>query len=135
MYKEERELQHLQADIKAAVEPSEIFANGNLDDSGFDLINDLQIIEKLLFLKSNPIDVGKAYVAEEEEEAAPPVPAAPAPAPGGEEIPSGPVTLPPGAPPRPRHPPGYRECVQTSGGIREESGTHPILLDNLPMHR
>ncbi len=64
--KEERELQQLQAEIKAAVEPSEIFANGDLGDSGFDLINDLTIIEQLLFLKTNPIDVGGNYVPAEE---------------------------------------------------------------------
>lgn len=58
---EEKSMMTLQADIKAEVEMSEIFANGDLGDSGFDLIYDLQNIEKILFLKSDPIDVGKAW--------------------------------------------------------------------------
>lgn len=58
---EERDFQQLEADIRASVEPSEIFANGDLDDSGFDLIHDLQMIEYLLFLKSSPNDIGGAY--------------------------------------------------------------------------
>ena len=61
LFKEEAELQSLEANVKSAVEPSEIFANGDLEDSGFDLINDLDIIEKMLFLKVNPIDVGAGY--------------------------------------------------------------------------
>lgn len=61
LYKEEKDLLQLKADIKAAVEPNEIFANGDINDSGFDLINDLQIIENLLFLKSDPIDVGGTF--------------------------------------------------------------------------
>lgn len=56
--KQESEIQSLEADVKATTEPSEIFANGDVSDSGFDLINDLNIIEKLLFLHSSPIDVG-----------------------------------------------------------------------------
>ncbi len=63
VFAEEKDLLQLQANIKAAVEPSEIFANGNINDSGFDLINDLQIIENLLFLKSDPIDVGGDFSA------------------------------------------------------------------------
>jgi hypothetical protein len=61
VYMEETELQSLEAEIKAATEPSEIFANGDVSDSGFDLINDLQIIEYLLFLKSNPTSIGASY--------------------------------------------------------------------------
>lgn len=61
LFKEEVELQSLEANVKSAVEPSEIFANGDLEDSGFDLINDLDIIEKILFLKTNPIDIGAGY--------------------------------------------------------------------------
>ena len=89
--KEEKELQSLQADIKASVEPNEIFANGDLTDSGFDLINDLQIIENLLFLKSDPIDVGKDYVASESgaEPTPPETPAPPAGTPPGGTTPGG----------------------------------------------
>lgn len=36
--------------ITADVEPTEIFANGSLDDSGFDLIHDLDLIEQILFV-------------------------------------------------------------------------------------
>ena len=62
-YKQNKEILELKANIKAAVEPTEIFANGDLSDSGFDLINDLDIIEKLLFLKASPIDVGGSYTS------------------------------------------------------------------------
>jgi hypothetical protein len=79
LYAEEKDLLQLKADIKAAVEPNEIFANGDINDSGFDLINDLQIIENLLFLKSDPIDVGGTYSGGDEGGA----PAEGAPAPGG----------------------------------------------------
>ncbi len=51
----------MKASIEAATTPSEIFANGDISDSGFDLINDLELIEKLLFLKTDPIDIGKMY--------------------------------------------------------------------------
>ncbi len=61
VYMEEKELQALESEIKAATEPSEIFANGEVSDSGFDLINDLRIIEYLLFLKSNPSGIGASY--------------------------------------------------------------------------
>lgn len=64
-FKEEKELLSLKANIKAAVEPNEIFANGDLDDSGFDLINDLRIIEQILFLKSQPTDIGGTYESQE----------------------------------------------------------------------
>lgn len=60
-FEQEKAVIQLQADVEAATTPSEIFANGDLSDSGFDLINDLEIIEKLLFLKTDPIDIGKAY--------------------------------------------------------------------------
>ncbi|MBU0668204.1 hypothetical protein KJ951_00515, partial [Patescibacteria group bacterium] len=56
-----KEIMELKAQIKAEVEVNEIFANGDTSDSGFDLVNDLNIIEKLLFLKSQPIDVGAPF--------------------------------------------------------------------------
>lgn len=69
LFKEEAELQSLEANVKSAVEPSEIFANGDLADSGFDLINDLDIIEKILFLKTNPIDIGAGYSSSDDSSA------------------------------------------------------------------
>lgn len=60
---DEKDFQQLEADVRAAVEPSEIFANGDLDDSGFDLVHDLQMLEYLLFLKSSPTDIGGTYDA------------------------------------------------------------------------
>lgn len=51
----------MQAEIEAQTKPSEIFANGDLDDSGFDLIYDLDRIEELLFLRSSPHFIGAAY--------------------------------------------------------------------------
>lgn len=62
-YQEEKELFDLKSDINAAVMPSEIFQNGDTGDSGFDLINDLNNIENILFKKMDPIDVGGAFDA------------------------------------------------------------------------
>lgn len=56
-------LQQLRANVKSAVESSEIFANDDLGDSGFDLIHDLRRIEELLFLQTAPIDIGQSYVS------------------------------------------------------------------------
>jgi len=53
----------LAADVRAQVEPNEMFANGDVSDSGFDLIHDLNLIDKILFEKIQLIDVGGAYVA------------------------------------------------------------------------
>lgn len=60
-FKEEKELLTLQASIRSSVESSEMFANDDLSDSGFDLINDLRIIEELLFLHTEPIEVGGTW--------------------------------------------------------------------------
>ncbi len=62
-YNETKDINQLEANIKAAVEPSEMFANGDLGDSGFDLIHDLNMIEEILFLETSPIDIGKSYTS------------------------------------------------------------------------
>lgn len=64
-YQDEKDLLSLQADIDSEVVPNEIFANGDLGDSGFDLVNDLGNIEDILFKKNTPVDVGGAYSPEE----------------------------------------------------------------------
>jgi hypothetical protein len=60
-FQEEKEILQLQADLNAEVQPNEMFFNGNIDDSGFDIINDLSLIEKILFLKSDPITIGADF--------------------------------------------------------------------------
>ncbi len=62
-YAFKREILQLKANIQAQVETSEIFANGDVGDSGFDLIHDLEIIEEILFLHTNPIDIGRSYTS------------------------------------------------------------------------
>lgn len=62
-YNWRKEMIELKAQVQASVEMSELFANGDLDDSGFDLINDLTIIEELLFLHTSPIDIGASYTS------------------------------------------------------------------------
>jgi hypothetical protein len=63
-YKEEKEILTLQASIRSSVEASEMFANDDLSDSGFDLIHDLRIIEELLFLHTEPVEVGGTWFPE-----------------------------------------------------------------------
>ncbi len=60
-FAEEKDVLRLEANLKAAVEPTEIFANGDINDSGFDLVNDLNLIEELLFQQAQPISVGGNY--------------------------------------------------------------------------
>lgn len=61
-YQEEKDILAFQADIESRVVSSEFFANGDINDSGFDLINDLNLIETILFKKADPIDVGASFV-------------------------------------------------------------------------
>lgn len=84
MLAEEKELADLLVNAQMDTEPTEIFANGDESDSGFDLLVDLAIIEQILFGKtetvfggagpgapagSNVIDVGGAEEKEKEEAA------------------------------------------------------------------
>lgn len=51
---EEKDLADLQVFSEMEVKTTELFANGDESDSGFDLLVDLDIIEQLLFLKGEP---------------------------------------------------------------------------------
>lgn len=62
-YQDEKDIYDIQSDIDAATMPNEIFQNGDTSDSGFDLINDLNNIENILFKKMDPIDIGGAFDA------------------------------------------------------------------------
>lgn len=52
----------LQQETDASIRPNEIFANNNLEDSGFDLIYDLAKIEEVLFVDVVNNTIGKPYV-------------------------------------------------------------------------
>lgn len=56
-YAEILKTRRMKYELAASVTPTEIFANGDLSDSGFDLIHDLDLIEEILF-----IDKGKVYL-------------------------------------------------------------------------
>ncbi len=56
-YNEILRQRRMKYELQLTVLPTEIFSNGNLDDSGFDLINDLNLIEEILF-----IDKTKVYL-------------------------------------------------------------------------
>jgi hypothetical protein len=61
-FQDEKDILALKNSIEATVTPSEMFTNGTTTDSGFDLVEDLRDIETILFLKSDPIDVGANWV-------------------------------------------------------------------------
>ncbi len=56
-----KEIFELEQEIDVMIAPSEIFSNGDLSDSGFDLIYDLRNIEKILFLDSPDVTVGGTF--------------------------------------------------------------------------
>lgn len=64
-YNEKKDSLQLEATIKAKVEPNEMFADNDLDNSGFDLINDLNNIEIILFKKNDLVTFGAPYEGEE----------------------------------------------------------------------
>ncbi|MFA5820926.1 MAG: hypothetical protein WC873_02385 [Candidatus Gracilibacteria bacterium] len=56
-----RELFTLQQEVDAATAQSELFSNGDVADSGFDLVYDLSVIEQVLFLSNTEISVGATF--------------------------------------------------------------------------
>jgi hypothetical protein len=71
------DLYSLQQDLTFASAGSELFSNGDVSDSGFDLVYDLDLMEEILFNESTPpsvggpLDLGKLFKKGEVEEAKP----------------------------------------------------------------
>lgn len=60
-FNELTEVYEIQQQIDLATTPSELFSNGDLSDSGFDLLFDLQTIEEILFVDKTAVSVGAPY--------------------------------------------------------------------------
>jgi hypothetical protein len=56
-----KELLEIEQEVDIAIAPSEIFSNGDLEDSGFDLVQDLSIIEIILFNEESEPSVGGEF--------------------------------------------------------------------------
>ncbi|MBP7670911.1 hypothetical protein KA119_01300 [Candidatus Gracilibacteria bacterium] len=61
-YLDVKDLLDTSQEVEALVKPSEIFSNGSLEDSGFDLVRDLEMMEAILFVETQPVTVGKDYL-------------------------------------------------------------------------
>jgi len=59
-YNDRKNSADLNATISAKIIPNEMFADGDLDNSGFDLINDLNNIEIILFQRNDLVSFGGA---------------------------------------------------------------------------
>ncbi len=60
-YQERKEFYEFQTEMITQYAPTEIFYNGDLADSGFDLVYDLHIIEQILFQKTEDLVVGGKF--------------------------------------------------------------------------
>jgi len=61
------ELYQIQKEVEVAIKPSELFANDDLSDSGFDLVYDLTRIEEILFLDTTEPSVGNPFSDQADE--------------------------------------------------------------------
>lgn len=64
-YESFKELFDIKQEIDTAVTPTEMFSNGDLQDSGFDLIYDLNVIEKIMFNDVTEVTSGKPLTEDE----------------------------------------------------------------------
>lgn len=60
-YLEVKDLLDASNEVEVLIAPSEIFSNGDLSDSGFDLVHDLTTIEEILFVETKPVTVGEEF--------------------------------------------------------------------------